>query len=708
MARKLIAALSAFVLACGLMPAAALAQPVSDEMYAAAVKALAAEAQESWDAQESQTFVNAHGYVQRIEQPQDESAATARATANLPTSYSAPYTSVKNQGITETCWAFASIASAESSYLAQHGITEAASDAIDFSEAQVVYGSLNGKTEDGKPGTAEIDESWNDHLSAVDGLYGFLTRGSWENVATALAAGRGVSYESDIPFASADSYAGIYEDATDMAQAAAANYDLSHFSLDHAVAVGVSAPVEGGPVGSRKLVRQWEADATAEIKEAVYGTGAVFVLMHMASYSGSPYYYMNPREEEAASEEVLYARYPNYWAFDADKAMDGDWIGLSTNHAVTIVGWDDGYSRWNFATPLYDDEGMPRVYDWEDIACVEVYDGKEWIVPVEDGAWLVKNSWGTGDSETGLVGDEGMFHVSYCEKTFDNAASFVLSDTEEDQPEYEIVHQYDATQPTTYGYYESPVTMGANVFHVDGAERLGAIGMWVPANNSEIDIAVYTGLADEADPESGTCALRQHKSVTARGWYTFDLSSEVDIEAGSAYSVVVSCCWGEDNTYVPVEMDNSWDGAVIRSGKDESFLKTEVAGTPVWVDTKDIDDTLEEATLGNVCVKALANPVADPEPDPDPEPSPDPEEDPDQEPGAGLDSDSGSPSDSGAEGGSGADSDAAGDSSANENAAGASPERLAGTGDSLPLMPAAFCAVAAAVAATALRKLRCR
>ncbi len=243
MARKLIAALSAFMLACGLMPAAAFAQPVSDEMYAAAVKALAAEAQESWEAEKAKTFVNAHGYVQRIEQPQEENAAAPRAAMDLPVRYTAPYTSVKNQGITESCWAFASIASAESSYLVQHRIAETASDAVDFSEAQVVYGSLNGKTVDGKLGTAEVEESWNDHLSAVDGLYGFLTRGSWENVATALAAGRGVSYESDIPFASADSYAGIFEDATDMAQAAAANYDLSRFSLDRAVAVGVSAPV---------------------------------------------------------------------------------------------------------------------------------------------------------------------------------------------------------------------------------------------------------------------------------------------------------------------------------------------------------------------------------------------------------------------------------------------------------------------------------
>ena len=38
---------------------------------------------------------------------------------------------------------------------------------------------------------------------------------------------------------------------------------------------------------------------------------------------------------------------------------------FGTNHAVTIVGWDDEYKRENFKD-----------------------------TPTEDGAWLVKNSWG--------------------------------------------------------------------------------------------------------------------------------------------------------------------------------------------------------------------------------------------------------------------------------------------------------------------------
>lgn len=52
-------------------------------------------------------------------------------------------------------------------------------------------------------------------------------------------------------------------------------------------------------------------------------------------------------------------------------------VSRSTNHAVTLIGWNDNYSKSNFAT-----------------------------APAGNGAFLVKNSWGTG------WGDSGYFYVS--------------------------------------------------------------------------------------------------------------------------------------------------------------------------------------------------------------------------------------------------------------------------------------------------------
>lgn len=57
-----------------------------------------------------------------------------------------------------------------------------------------------------------------------------------------------------------------------------------------------------------------------------------------------------------------------------------------TDHAVTIVGWDDDFDRTKFATA-----------------------GNGYRKPANDGAWLIKNSWGSSDKHM----DGGYFWESY-------------------------------------------------------------------------------------------------------------------------------------------------------------------------------------------------------------------------------------------------------------------------------------------------------
>ena len=62
--------------------------------------------------------------------------------------------------------------------------------------------------------------------------------------------------------------------------------------------------------------------------------------------------------------------------YDSSKASHYTWEDVGTNHAVTIVGWDDEYSKENFKQ-----------------------------APKEDGAWLVRNSRGTS---YGIKGKESL------------------------------------------------------------------------------------------------------------------------------------------------------------------------------------------------------------------------------------------------------------------------------------------------------------
>ena len=80
------------------------------------------------------------------------------------------------------------------------------------------------------------------------------------------------------------------------------------------------------------------------------------------------YYATNARPNEEVGTDYIS---PNWAHYTYDKT--------GTNHLVTIIGWDDNYPRENFAHKLKNGDDAP--------------------IPAGDGAWLVKNSWGSAENE---------------------------------------------------------------------------------------------------------------------------------------------------------------------------------------------------------------------------------------------------------------------------------------------------------------------
>ena len=243
-------------------------------------------------------------------------------------------------------------------------------------------------------------------------------------------------------------------------------------------------------------------------------------------------------------------------------------------HAVMIVGWDDSYAKENFSSSCQ---------------------------PENDGAWLVRNSWGEYYD---------YFWMSYETASLQDAVWVFDFETADN---YDHNYQLDggffsATNP----YYK---TM-ANVFSVgekDGVdyEELKAVSLSF-TNTAEVTytIEVYTDLTDLKNPSSGTKqeGATTQGTTTYAGVYTIDLEEAVKLTPGSDFAVVVTT----DKYALECEMAYSY------------YAEDGSPDDPFWINniSENSDETKNGRTLyygygkydtwvsANLCLKAYTDDVA--------------------------------------------------------------------------------------------------
>lgn len=157
--------------------------------------------------------------------------------------------------------------------------------------------------------------------------------------------------------------------------------------------------------------------------------------------------------------------------------------GRTTNHAVNIVGWDDDYSSDNFATK-----------------------------PEGNGAWIVRNSWGSE------YGKDGYFYLSYYDKSIYSVGYTLEAELSDN---YNNNYQYDGAMLYGYmGYGGS--NKYSNIFeakaNLGGSENIKAVSfMTGSSTNLNYTVSVYTNLSDDTNPESGTLAAQKSGVTTYDG-----------------------------------------------------------------------------------------------------------------------------------------------------------------------------------------------
>jgi len=231
--------------------------------------------------------------------------------------------------------------------------------------------------------------------------------------------------------------------------------------------------------------------------------------------------------------------------------------GYSTSggHAIALVGWDDTYSASNFN-----------------------------LNPGMDGAFIAKNSWGTG------WGDAGYFYISYANYPIQTITMF----TGEAVTDYDNIYQYDPLGWIRSFGYSDTTAWFANIFTADGEENLDAVSFYSGQYNSPYEVYIYKN--PSSGPTDGTLAASTSGTLTMPGYHTVDLPQSVSLSAGDRFSVVVKLTTPGYYYPIPVEYPEPGYSSKATASPGESYISSDGS---TWEDiTTSYADT-------NVCVKAF-------------------------------------------------------------------------------------------------------
>ncbi|WP_455717545.1 lectin like domain-containing protein [Anaerosporobacter sp.] len=350
---------------------------------------------------------------------------------------------VKNQGGYGTCWAFGAINTAESSMIKKYGLQVA----TDYSELHLAYNFYHTQVD-------PLGNTAGDSTTAIRSTYLDLGGNSVFTVKN-FANWVGAADESLAAYSNASSYETDMAKKTAEERTAISFNDLAHMQNAYII----------------------NYNDKSTIKQLIMENGAGTISYYASDNSGYN------------SKTGAYYQNSTY----------------STNHCVSVVGWDDNYAVSNFNSSK---------------------------TPNGPGAWLIKNSWGSS------YGNSGYFWLSYYDTSLSNVFFFDF----ERNDNYDNNYQYDGScgNRTDSEYCNS--LSASNVFSSQKQkETLDAVSFYNTNNvNNTYEISVYQDLTDLSKPDSGTLVASMQETAPYVGYYTVPLETPVTLTKGTTFSVVVT------------------------------------------------------------------------------------------------------------------------------------------------------------------------
>ena len=173
------------------------------------------------------------------------------------------------------------------------------------------------------------------------------------------------------------------------------------------------------------------------------------------------------------------------------------------NHEVSIIGWDDNFPKEKFL-----------------------------ITPPGNGAWIIKNSYGSD------WGDKGYLYVSYYDKSLlafklgkvtDYAATAIIENT----VPYNKNYQYDITWLSNFEQSNGTISY-MNAFEALDDDLIAAVGTYF--NESGVNYTVKIFVNDELK-------LTQEGVSPYVGYHTIKLDSYIPIKQGDVFKAEITSNW---------------------------------------------------------------------------------------------------------------------------------------------------------------------
>ncbi|MBL7102849.1 MAG: hypothetical protein ISS18_00830 [Bacteroidales bacterium] len=238
------------------------------------------------------------------------------------------------------------------------------------------------------------------------------------------------------------------------------------------------------------------------------------------------------------------------------------------NHSIAIVGWDDNFDKSKFKTS-----------------------------PPDNGAWLCKNSWGSG------WGLSGYFWISYYDKHAcqnPEMGAITFKNVEPLQYDTAYYHDYHGWRDTL-----TSATEVFNAFTTTNNETIIAVNFFTAGDSIDYTIKIYddfngANLSNELASKSG--------NIEYCGLHTIELNNPVNIPEGDDFYVYLYLSEGG------IPYDRTSDVPVLLGGGTKTIVpSTANPGESYyndgksWTDFYYYNDPSGFQNTGNFCIKALVH-----------------------------------------------------------------------------------------------------